>query len=53
MIKSMRMRWAGLVTRMGERCGAYRVFMGNMRGREHLEGLGLDGRIILKWIFKK
>jgi len=25
----MRMRWAGLVTRMGERCGAYRVFVGN------------------------
>jgi hypothetical protein len=33
---------------MGERCGAYRVFMGNMRERDHLEGLGLDRRIILK-----
>jgi hypothetical protein len=53
MIKSTRMRWAGLVTRMGERCSAYRVFMGNMRERDNLEGLGLDGRIILKWIFKK
>ena len=38
---------------MGERCGAYRVFMGNMWERDHLKGLGLDGRIILKWIFKK
>jgi hypothetical protein len=53
MIKSMRMRWAGLVMRMGERCGAYRVFMGNMRERDHLEGLGLDGRKILKSIFRK
>jgi len=28
-IKSMRMRWAGLLTRMGERCGAYRVLVGS------------------------
>ena len=26
---------------------------GNMRERDHLEDLGVDGRIILKWIFKK
>jgi len=25
---------------------------GNLRGRNYLENLGLDGRIILKWIFK-
>ena len=26
---------------------------GNLREREHLEDLGLDGRIMLKWIFRK
>jgi hypothetical protein len=28
MIKSRRMRWEGQVTRVGERRGAYRVFVG-------------------------
>jgi len=26
---------------------------GNLRAKDHLEHLGLDGRVILKWIFKK
>jgi hypothetical protein len=26
---------------------------GDLRGRDHLEILGVDGGIILKWIFKK
>jgi hypothetical protein len=52
-IKSKRIRWAGHVARMGERRGAYRVWWGNLRERDHLEGLGVDGRVMLKWPLKK
>jgi hypothetical protein len=38
---------------MGDRRGAYRVWWGDLRERDHLKDLGLNGRIILKWIFKK
>jgi hypothetical protein len=38
---------------MGERTDVYRVLVGNPRERDHLEDTGIDGRIILRWIFKK
>jgi hypothetical protein len=39
---------------MGDRRQAYRVFVGGPEeNRYHLEGLGIYGQIILKWIFKK
>jgi hypothetical protein len=38
---------------MGERRGAYRVMVGKLEGRDHLEDPGVDGRIILRWIFRK
>jgi hypothetical protein len=37
MIKSRRMRWAVHVACMGERRGLYRVLVGNLRERDHLE----------------
>ena len=33
--------------------GAYKGLSGNMRERYYLEDLGVDGRIILKWILKE
>ena len=52
-IKLRRMRWAGHVARMGERRGVYRVLVGKREERDHLEDTGIDGRIILRWIFRK
>jgi hypothetical protein len=38
---------------MGERRGVYRVLMGDLRERDHLEDQGVEERIILGWIFRK
>ena len=43
-IKSRRMRWAGLVARMGEERGAYRVLVGKPEGRRPL------GRPRRRWV---
>jgi hypothetical protein len=51
-IKS-RMRWAGHVALMGQRRGVYRVLVGNLRKRDHLQAPGVDARIILRSIFSK
>jgi hypothetical protein len=52
MIKS-RMRWVGHVLGMGESKGLYWVLVGKTEGKGPFEDLGIDGRIILRWIFRK
>jgi len=52
-IKSRRMRWAGHVEGMGERRGVYGVLVGGLREEDHLGDPGVDGKIILRWIFRK
>jgi hypothetical protein len=49
-VKSRRMRWAGHVARMGEDRGVHRVLVGSL---SHWGDQDVDGRIILRWIFRK
>jgi len=52
-MKSSRMRWAGHVARIGRRELHTGFWWGNLRERDHWEDVGVDGRIILKFLFKK
>ena len=52
-IKSRRMKWAEHVARLGEMRGVNSILVGNLRERDHLKDPGVDGRIILRWKFRK
>jgi hypothetical protein len=43
--------WAGHVARIAVMRDAYRVLVGNLKGKNNSRGLGVDGRIILKCFF--
>jgi hypothetical protein len=38
---------------MGERRGVYRVLVGKPEGKRPLGRTGVDGSMILRWIFRK
>ena len=52
-IKPSRMRWAGYVACMGARRGVCRILVGRTQKKNHSEDPGIDGSIILRWIFRK
>jgi hypothetical protein len=52
-IKSRRLRWPGHVTLVGERKVTCRVLVGKLEGNSPFGRSGVDGRIILRWIFRK
>jgi hypothetical protein len=52
LIKSRRIRGAGHVARMGKREVHTGFWWGNLREGDHLGDAGVDGRKILKWLFK-
>jgi len=47
------MRWAGYVPCLGERRGVNRGLVGKPEEKDNLGDPGVDGRIILRWIFMK
>jgi hypothetical protein len=52
-IRERRMRWAGHIARLW-RGEVYTGFLWvNLRERDHWGDPGVDGRIILRWIFRK
>ena len=52
-VKSRRMRLAKHVARMGRGEGCTGFWWGNLRKRDPWGGPDADGRIILRWIFRK
>jgi hypothetical protein len=46
------MGYVGYVAYLGEKGAAYRVLLGQLRERDHLENPSIDGKILSKLIFK-
>jgi hypothetical protein len=52
-MKSRRMKLMEHVANTGNRKGTYRVLVGRPEGNNNLKDRGVDGKIILKRLFKK
>lgn len=40
------------IAHMGGTSSAYKILIGNYEGRSLVEDIGVDGRVILKWILR-
>jgi hypothetical protein len=40
-------------SRNGRDENAYKIWVGNLKGKDHSEELGVDGKIVIEWIFRK
>jgi hypothetical protein len=53
MFKSRRMKLVEHKAHMGEVRNYTKFLLEHLKGRVHLEDLGIDGRTLLKWILRK
>jgi len=51
-IKSRRMRWVGHIAHKGRERAYTGFWWGNLREKDHLVDPSVNGRIILRWIFR-
>jgi hypothetical protein len=51
--KSRRTRWPGHIAHKGKRRCGYNDLVGKPEIRDHFQDIGIDGRILLKLVFKK
>jgi hypothetical protein len=51
-IRSRKIRWVGHVTHRGEMRNAYKILVTNLKGRDHLGDISINGRTILTQILK-
>jgi hypothetical protein len=47
------LRWAGHIASAEERRSAYLVLVGKLEGKRQLGSPGVDGKVLIKLIFKK
>jgi hypothetical protein len=52
-IKSRRIRWTERVVRMGDRIRVYSVWVGKPEERNYSDDLGIDDKIILRWMRRR
>ena len=50
LMKLRQIKWTGHLEHVGEKGKTYRIFMGKLEGKNHLENLRVNGDIILNYI---
>jgi hypothetical protein len=52
-VNPIAVKYIHIIARLGEERGVFKVLVGKPEGKRPLGNPGLDGRVILGWIFRK